>query len=72
MDIGKIGNWIAARLKERSTYVGLTFAATTLGINLSPEWSETIATIGGALASVILILVKDKLPPVIKTTTSRK
>lgn len=62
MDITKIGTWLASRLKERSTYVGLTFGLTTLGANISPEWSETIVTIGGALASLILMLVKDKTP----------
>lgn len=59
-------NWLAARLKERSTYVGLTFAATTLGVTLSPEYQDIIFQAGGTLASLILILVKDKMPPVIK------
>ncbi len=52
-------NYIFARLKERSTWVGLIGLTTSLGMGICPLDIETIATIGTALASAIATLVPD-------------
>lgn len=56
--------WAAARLKEKTTYLGLVgFAATILGYSFSPEQAQTYAEIGvvfGGLISAALIARKDK------------
>jgi hypothetical protein len=54
--------WIAARLKERSTWMGLIGLLSTVGISISPEYSETIVTVGVALGSGIAILSGDQSP----------
>lgn len=51
--------YLIDRLKERSTWVGLVGLATALGLALSPELQEAIATAGVAIASVIAVITKD-------------
>lgn len=57
-------DWLAARLKEKTTYVGLVgFAATVAGYSLAPEQAQTYAEIGavvGGVVSAALIARKDK------------
>jgi hypothetical protein len=46
-------DWIKARLKERSTWRGLTILAGVCGVAISPVQAEMIAT--GAAAAIGLI-----------------
>lgn len=55
----KILHWILDRLKERSTWVGLTTAITAIGVGLSPEEASAIATAGVAVAGAIIAFTKD-------------
>ena len=55
-------SWIIARLKERSTWLGLTGLLTAVGVGLEPDQAEAIVTAGVALAGVIAMLTKDKAP----------
>ena len=56
-------NWIIDRLKERSTWLGLTALLTSFGVSLKPELAEAIITTGLGFAGLIGVLTKDKLPP---------
>ena len=51
--------WIAARLKEPSTYVGLATIATAAGIFLSPELWLGIGTAGAAIVGLIQVIKKE-------------
>lgn len=53
-------DFVIDRLKERSTWLGITTLLTAVGIGLSPEAIEAIATAGAAVGAAILILTKDK------------
>jgi len=55
--------WLGARLKERSTWLGITGLVTTLGVALSPELMETIVGIGTGIGALIAIMTRDKAPP---------
>lgn len=48
--------YIIARLKEPSTYRGLSLVATALGIYISPELVAAITSAGVAVAGLIGIL----------------
>jgi hypothetical protein len=48
------------RLKERSTWLGLTGLLTAVGVTLSPEQSAAIVTAGVAFAGVVAAFTKDK------------
>lgn len=52
--------FILDRLKERSTWLGLTAIATAAGIALDPEQLEAIAVAGVAIAGLIASFTKDK------------
>ncbi|CAB4141081.1 hypothetical protein UFOVP413_36 [uncultured Caudovirales phage] len=56
-------NWIIDRLKERSTWLGLTALLTSFGVSLKPELAEAIITAGLGLTGLIAVVTKDKLPP---------
>jgi hypothetical protein len=51
--------YILARLKERTTWLGLIAIATAFGIQLSPEQIEAIATIGLAIAGILHAATPD-------------
>jgi len=53
-------NFILARLKERSTWLGIIAAVTLAGVKISPELAEQIATAGGMVASAVAIFTSDK------------
>lgn len=53
-------DWWIARLKERSTWVGLTMIATAGGVQLSPEKMEAIYTLGTTLAGFVAVIWADK------------
>lgn len=51
--------YIIARLKERSTWLGLTTFAVGLGIALSPEQVEAIVATGTAVAGALSVFWPD-------------
>ncbi len=55
----KLLKFIAARIRERSTWLGLVSLAAALGLALSPEQKEAIVSAGMALAGLIAALTKD-------------
>jgi len=64
-------NWLLNRLREPSTWRGLVWMLTALGVSLSPEAWAHITTIGMAAAGLIGVLTREKatvvdirLPPV--------
>lgn len=64
-------NWLLNRLREPSTWRGLVWLLTALGVSLSPEAWAHITTIGMAAAGLIGVLTREKaavvdiqLPPI--------
>jgi hypothetical protein len=55
--------YIVGRLGEASTWRGLIWIATAVGLALSPEQKEAIVTAGMALAGAIGVFTKDKSKP---------
>jgi hypothetical protein len=55
--------WIAARLKEPSTYQGLATILTAAGIFLSPELWLGIGTAGAAIVGLVQLIKKELQPP---------
>lgn len=53
-------DYIFDRLKERSTWAGILGFATAAGAVISPETAGAIITAGMALASMFLVLMRDK------------
>lgn len=51
--------FITDRLKERSTWLGLTALVSVFGITLAPEQVEAIVSAGVALAAAIAIFTKE-------------
>ena len=56
-------DWLVARAKERSSWLGLTGLITAVGVALSPDQVEAIVTVGTAIAGAIALFTKDKAPP---------
>lgn len=52
--------WVLDRAQEKTTWIGLVGAATTFGWYIDPAIVTQIAQIGAAIASLILILTKEK------------
>lgn len=65
----KLLAWLVARLKERSTWIGLVSVLTSLGVIIDPSLLEYIITAGTALAGIIFVLTSDKkeTPPEIES-----
>lgn len=64
-------NWLIAQLREPSTWRGLVWLLTALGVSLSPEAWQYITTAGMALAGLIGCVtaenaqrVEIQLPPI--------
>lgn len=53
-----------ARLREPSTWRGLIWLLTALGVTLRPEVWEQITALGMAAAGLIGVLTHDPLPPI--------
>lgn len=51
--------YILARLKERSTWLGIISIVTVAGVALSPEQSEAIVNAGVAVAGVVAVFTPD-------------
>ena len=60
IQIKKILGFIAERMQERSTWLGLISLATALGMALSPEQKESIVTAGIAIAGAVAAFSKDR------------
>lgn len=52
-------NWIIDRLKEKTTWRGITALLTALGVALEPSQAEAIILAGVALAGVFEVFFKD-------------
>jgi len=52
--------YLLERLKEPSTWVGLTTIATALGLKISPEQAQSIISTGLLCAGLIGAITKDK------------
>lgn len=64
-------NWIVNRLREPSTWRGLTWLLTAVGVSLSPDAWQYITTAGMALAGLIGVITREEptrveiqLPPI--------
>jgi hypothetical protein len=51
--------WLAARMKEPSTWRAITIAGTALGVTISPEMIDMVLKIGGGIYTLILLVKKD-------------
>lgn len=58
----KIVDWIVDRLKEKSTWLGITALLSAAGVVLAPEQLDAIATAGVAIAGAIAIFTKENTP----------
>ena len=52
-------DYIIARLKERSTWLGIMSIVTVAGVALSPEQSEAIVSAGVAICGAIAAFTAD-------------
>ena len=53
-------NYLLSRLKEPSTWRGLTLLATTIGLQVSPEQTEAVISVGLLCAGLIGVITSDK------------
>ena len=56
----KKNNWLLKRASERSTWIGLTAFAASLGMTISGEISEVIISLGVGISGLIVALTNDK------------
>jgi hypothetical protein len=54
--------YIVARMAEPSTWRGIVFMLTSIGITIQPELVGPIIAIGTGVAGLIGVLTKDKAP----------
>ncbi|WP_420403306.1 hypothetical protein [Nisaea sp.] len=52
--------WLLNRLRERSTWLGVTACLASLGIAVAPELRDAIAGFGVAAAGLVAALTADK------------
>lgn len=53
-------NYLLDRLKEPSTWRGLTLLATTIGMKVSPEAADAVISTGLLIAGLIGVFTTDK------------
>ena len=53
-------SWILERLKEPTTYLGITAILSSAGIALDPELAQSIQSTGLGVAGIILFVLKEK------------
>jgi len=58
-------NWVLARLREPSSWRGIVWLLTVLGLSLRPDQAEAIAIAGTALAGLLGVFLSDE-PKVVK------
>ena len=56
-------NWLKSRLKEPSTYQGVTAIAGAIGVTVQPDMYESIAALMLAIIGVIQTIKKEKTEP---------
>lgn len=56
-------NYLAARMSEKSTYIGLFTLAIALGINLSPSMSDALAAFGCAIGGLLMVFLRENGSP---------
>lgn len=56
-------NWLKSRLKEPSTYQGVTAIAGAIGVSVQPDMYESIAALMVAIIGVIQTIKKEKPEP---------
>lgn len=54
-------SYILARLMEASTWRGIIFLLTALGVQISPEQSNAVITAGAAIIGAISVFLPDSL-----------
>ena len=52
-------NWVIGRLREPSTYRGLVWLLTALGITIEPELWEKITAVGMAVAGLLGVILQE-------------
>jgi hypothetical protein len=52
--------FVLSRLKEPSTYAGLSVLLSLAGVNLAPEQATAIVTAATALAGAVAVFVPEK------------
>ena len=57
--MNELFSWVADRIKEPSTWRGITLISTAAGIHISPEMIDMVLTVGGGIYSLILLVKKD-------------
>lgn len=64
--------WIIERFREPSTWRGIVWLLTVLGLSLRPDQAEAIITVGMALAGLLGVFLRDEpktvrseLPPIV-------
>ena len=55
-------DYFLARLREPSTWRGIIFVLSALGVAIRPDLAEAIITLGVALAGGVAIAAPDRLP----------
>jgi hypothetical protein len=58
----KLVDYTIARLKERSTWMGVISAGTALGFMMTTEQQDAVVAAGVAVAGLIAVVTKDKTP----------
>lgn len=53
-------DWLIARGKERTTWLGVIAIASSFGITIAPEMTEHVVSVGLALTGLVAIWIKDK------------
>ena len=53
-------DWIVARLKEPTTWIGLISFATAAGVHLAPDLQESIITAGVAIGATLAVILREK------------
>lgn len=52
-------DYVAARMSEKSTYIGLFSLAVAFGIKISPDLSNAIAALGCAVGGLLMVFLKE-------------
>ncbi len=55
-------SWLLQRLREPSTWRGLIWLLTALGISIRPELWEQITAVGMALAGLLGVALREEAP----------
>lgn len=58
----RLYDWVLARARERSTWLGLITLLTVLGITITPAQQEAVVSAGVALAGAVMAFSRDDTP----------